>query len=339
MLGFSELDHIPEGLLELPAARLLDVLDGPTLIHLRGRQPRPLFVSVLLHGNEDTGWEAMRALLKKYQGRELPRSLVLFIGNVAAARDRLRHQDGLPDYNRIWKADGRDPEHDMVRRILERLRELEVFASIDIHNNTGFNPHYACVNRLEHSFLHLATLFSRTVVYFIRPDSVQSMAMARLCPAVTVECGKPGVGHGVEHALEFVESVLHLNHFPEHPIAPHDYDLFHTVATVKIPHGVEFGFDGGARDLALPEDLDRLNFRELPAGTTLGWTGADEPPVVARDEVGEAVTARYFDVVDGELRTRLPVMPSMLTLDARVIRQDCLCYLMERLPPLPAETP
>ena len=26
-----------------------------------------------------------------------------------------------------------------------------------------------------------------------------------------------------------------------------------------------------------------------------------------------------------------PVMPAMLTLDERVIRQDCLCYFMERL--------
>jgi succinylglutamate desuccinylase len=26
-------------------------------------------------------------------------------------------------------------------------------------------------------------------------------------------------------------------------------------------------------------------------------------------------------------------MPSMLTLNERVIRQDCLCYLMERLEP------
>jgi hypothetical protein len=26
------------------------------------------------------------------------------------------------------------------------------------------------------------------------------------------------------------------------------------------------------------------------------------------------------------------LMPAMLTRDERVIRQDCLCYLMERLP-------
>ena len=40
---------------------------------------------------------------------------------------------------------------------------------------------------------------------------------------------------------------------------------------------------------------------------------------------------RYsFHWPDGQLRTRCGLMPSMLTLDERVIRQDCLCYIMER---------
>ncbi|MDH5594883.1 MAG: peptidase M14, partial [Gammaproteobacteria bacterium] len=69
------LDHIPENLLELHATQLHEALSGPTLIHFEGRQTRPVFVSVLLHGNEDTGWEAIKALLNKYKGNPLPRSL------------------------------------------------------------------------------------------------------------------------------------------------------------------------------------------------------------------------------------------------------------------------
>ena len=49
-----------------------------------------------------------------------------------------------------------------------------------------------------------------------------------------------------------------------------------------------------------------------------------------RDEDGRDVADRYFEVEDEELRFRIPVMPSMLTLNEEVIRQDCLCYLMER---------
>jgi hypothetical protein len=68
------LDSLPEGLLACEATDLHRVLDGPTLIHLPGRRPEPLFVSVLLHGNEVTGWQAARELLQEYQQRELPRA-------------------------------------------------------------------------------------------------------------------------------------------------------------------------------------------------------------------------------------------------------------------------
>jgi hypothetical protein len=48
------------------------------------------------------------------------------------------------------------------------------------------------------------------------------------------------------------------------------------------------------------------------------------------DEQGRDLAARYLEEEDGELRLRVPVMPSMLTCDALIIRQDCLGYLMER---------
>ena len=63
-----------------------------------------------------------------------------------------------------------------MRAVVDIMRERGVFASIDLHNNTGSNPHYACVNRLDNRYLHLATLFARTVVYFLRPTGVQSVS-------------------------------------------------------------------------------------------------------------------------------------------------------------------
>lgn len=329
----TELNVIPDGLLDLPANRLHEMLDGPTLIHLPGRHSEPLFVSVLLHGNEDTGWEAMRVLLQQYQDKELPRALSLFIGNVTAARAGGRHLEGQPDYNRIWKGDG-SAEHDLAQQVLALMRERKVFASIDIHNNTGLNPHYACINVLAQPFLHLATLFSRTIVYFTQPDAVQSLAFSRLCPAVTVECGKAGEAHNTAHALAFVEGALHLAHFPEHPVPASDYDLYHTVAIVKVPQGTAFSFSDESADLLFPGDLDHMNFRELPARTQLARVTGDEARLEAWNEAGEDVAERYFERENGQLYTRLPVMPSMLTLNEEVIRQDCLCYLMERLPPV-----
>jgi len=323
---------MPEGLAALDARELHLKLPGPTLIHLPGRQAEPLFVSVLLHGNEDTGWEAVKRLLTKYQGGGLPRALSLFIGNVAAAARGQRRLDGQQDYNRIW-GEGDSPEHSMARRVLEEMQGRKVYAAIDIHNNTGRNPHYACINRLATPFLHMATLFGRTVVYFTKPDTVLSMAFAELCPATTVECGQAGQEAGIEHALEYVDACLHLAQHPEHPVSPGDIHLFHTMAIIKLPEEISFSFDAAKSvDISFTSDLDALNFRELPIGTVLGRLNTDKSGVLeAWNEQGVDVCNHYFEVVDGEIRLKRPVMPSMLTLDERVIRQDCLCYFMERL--------
>jgi succinylglutamate desuccinylase len=326
---------LPEGLLQAKPAELADVLDGPSLIHLPGRRDNPLFVSVLLHGNETTGFLALQSLLQQYQDRELPRALSIFIGNVEAARDGLRRLAGQPDYNRVWPGSEYDDsaEKRMVAEVFEIMKQRHPFASVDVHNNTGINPHYACINRIDHQFMHLASMFSRTIVYFIRPAGVQSMAFAELCPSLTVECGKVGQMAGEEHAREFLDACLHLSEIPDHPVAAHDADLFHTVAIVRVPKAYSFGFGDKSVDISLIDDLDHLNFRELPPGTTLAQLdGVEGMPLEASDEQGEEVADRYFRVEGDMLRTIRPVMPSMFTLDERVIRQDCLGYLMERYP-------
>jgi hypothetical protein len=219
----------------------------------------------------------------------------------------------------------------MMQQVVDIMERRGLFASVDIHNNTGCNPHYGCVNVLDNRYLHLATLFSRTVVFFIRPCGVQSIAMARLCPAVTLECGKVGEKHGVEHAREYLDACLRLSALPDHAVAVGDIDLFHTVAQVKVPEDVSFGFPPDEADILFTPELERLNFRELPRGTALGRVEArNGGRLDVRDEQGQDVAGRYFQVEDGELRLKQPVMPSMLTRNEAVIRQDCLCYLMER---------
>ncbi|MFQ5643968.1 MAG: M14 family metallopeptidase [Thiogranum sp.] len=328
-------DALPDRLLEVQPTQLAELLGGPSLIHLPGRRTETLFVSLLLHGNETTGFRALQSLLKRYQDRELPRALSIFIGNVEAAKDGLRRLAGQPDYNRVWPGSEHQdsPEKRMMEEVFNIMRQRPLFASVDVHNNTGINPHYACINRIDHRFMHLASMFSRTLVYFTRPAGVQSMAFAQLCPALTVECGKVGQSAGEEHAEEFLDACLHLSEIPRHPVAAHDVDLFHTVAIVRVPRAYSFGFGEQPVDICFIDDLDHLNFRELPAGTTLAHLdGVEGMPLEASDESGSEVAHRYFRVEGDMLRTTRTVMPSMFTLDERVIRQDCLGYLMERYP-------
>lgn len=332
----KQYDYIPDGLLTCEAENLHDLLGGPTLIHLQEPRQPAVFVSVLMHGNETSGWYAARELLKTIYHKKThnrPRSLSLFIANTEAAKHKVRHMPNGPDYNRVWPGSELDPspEHDLMCLVVEEMRSRQVFASIDVHNNTGLNPHYACVNRLDARTLKLATLFSRTIVYFIRPVGVQSIAMSELCPAVTLECGKAGQGLGIEHAFSYLNACVHLNELPDIPVAPHDIDLFHTTATVKIAENLSFGYANPELDLNLFTGLEKYNFQELEAGKLFGETqNSNQEVLLVTSEKGENVFDEYFQIKSGELRTRKPVMPSMLTSNLQVIRQDCLCYLMER---------
>jgi hypothetical protein len=325
-------ESLPRGLLDLEARRLAGVLPGPTLIHLPGRRSPPLFVALLLHGNEDVGWRALQELLGVYGGGELPRALSFFIGNVAAAAEGKRFLPGQPDYNRIWAGEGGSPEEKMTGRIVEEMRSRGVFASVDLHNNTGLNPHYACVRDLDDRSLQLATLFGRTVVLARKPDGIQMQALSRLCPSVTVECGRVAQERGVRHAASYVEACLRLSEIPEHPVPEHDIDLFHTVGIARMKSGVTFSFGETGADVSFRDDLDRLNFRELPPGTVLGRVKPGRRGVVeVSDESGREVADHYLALRDGKLTTTVPLTPSMLTLDAEAVRQDCLCYFMERV--------
>lgn len=331
------LTEIPPGFLETDSRQLYELLDGPTLIILPGKHAQPVMVSTLLHGNETTGFYALQELLRKHQGRELPRSLAIFIGNVEAARNGLRRLDNQVDYNRIWSHQGYNPEGieaDIMRQVVSEMRQRQVFLSIDIHNNTGLNPHYACVNRLEQNFYKLATLFSRTVIYFIQPDGVQSQAFAELCPAVTIECGKTDNRSGIDHAREYIEACLHLSELPVHDVTHNDIDLFHTMAIVKVPEDISFSFTQAA-DIVFDSQLEKYNFSELAPHTIFARvkSGLSRPLQVVNEQ-GEHVFEKYFQIEDGHITTKTNLMPSMLTTEEDIIRKDCLCYIMERMPPI-----
>ena len=331
MLQYTDL---PAGLLDISVEQLYQLIPQPALFHLSGRRTDTLFVSVLLHGNEPTGFLAMQRLLQKYHQQTLPRSLSIFFGNTQAARFNQRRLDDQPDFNRVWPGTqlADSYERQWAAEIVDIMRQRQLFASIDVHNNTGLNPHYACVNNLNYQTLQLGRLFGRLLVYFTHPKGTQSMAFSELCPAVTLECGRPNQQYGTDHAFEFLDSCLHLTDLPNYALAKHDVDIYHTVAQVTISEHVNFSFSHENAELYLDSDLEQMNFTDVSAGTVLGKIKGGSLPVIARNDNGDDISTQFFDNQAGQLVLTRPVMPSMLTLNERVIRQDCFCYLMERMP-------
>lgn len=333
MTTLNKIDRIPDELLSAEPTDLLRILTGPTLLHLTGRRPETLFVTALQHGNEDVGLRAVQKLLKKYNDRALPKSLCIFFSNVAAAQVNTRRLANQPDYNRVWPG-GDGPhcaERTMMQEVVAEVSKMPLFASVDLHNNAGLNPHYACINKLDNVFLQLAVLFGRTVVYFTQPRGVQSMALATLCPAVTLECGQSGNPNGAQHAFEYLDACMNLDHISDRPVAAQDIDLFHTTAIVKVPPQATLGIGNEDGDIVLANNLEFFNFRELSPGTVFGFRKSKQPfSLIALDDAGFDRANDYFAIEQDEIRLKRAVMPSMLTVNITAIRQDCLCYFMER---------
>jgi hypothetical protein len=331
-------DSIPDGFLDARASDLAALLGGPSLIHLPGERPAPLFVALLLHGNETVGLEAVQRLLHDYRGRALPRALSLFVGNVEAAAVAMRRLPEQQDYNRIWPQENDAPavapcsETDMALAVFRALAGRRPFAIVDVHNNNGRNPHYACINRLQPAWLQLAYRFSRRVLYFTDPPGTLTAAFSRLAPSVTLECGPVGDASGVDHAATYLAELLHAAELPHTALAADGIDLYHSTVRLSVPDSVSVGVGDSRAQLHLPSNLEDFNWKPQAAGRALARVdGVDGLVVQARDPLGADVAADYLRRRGDLLELARAVTPSMFTTDLRIIRQDCLGYLLEPL--------
>jgi len=325
------LERLPDGLLEREAPALADALGGPALIRVPGERARPLLVAVLVHGNETTGWDAVRSLLASRGGAPLPRALLLFVGNVLAAREGVRRLDGQPDFNRIWRG-AAGAESEMASALLAEAERARPFACVDLHNTSGENPLYACVHRLDDASLALGRAFSDRMVLVTHPDTLLSRALSRIAPSVTLECGKPGNPAVTARLAQYLEQVLALESLDaRHPeTGARGFEVLRAVATVRVPDQHSFSFHDEQADLRFVTGLDAHNFTVLPGGTPIAFVRPGSGGrLLATDEAGRDVTERYFRHTGGAVVTAGPVIPSLLTPNERIIRQDCLCYVME----------
>jgi succinylglutamate desuccinylase len=322
----------PAGLWDRNAHDLVDILGGPALIHLPGEHPQPLFIATLLHGNEPTGWQAICRLMQTQGERPLPRAMALFIGNVHAAREGLRHLDDQADYNRIWR-DHDGVESGLATQVLAAAAQLRPVACIDVHNTSGVNPVYGCIHDLDDASGGLAQHFAETVVLVQQPDSLLSMALSSLAPSITLECGKPGNPATTQWISDRLQALLAESDISARMQRAHD-KVLRAVARVRVPDHVNFSFTDARAELCLSAELEQHNFRTIPGGTVIASIrSGSEGALEALDDSKTDVTERYFRQQQGKLVTAREIMLSMFTTNERIVRQDCLCYLMEPVRP------
>ena len=320
----------PAGIFGLPASELADHLPGPSLIHLHGSGGPAIFISLLLHGNETSGWNALCDLMNT---TGVDREVLVFIGNIEAAAAGVRSLPGQPDYNRIWR-DADVQEARMAEDVLAYIARQRPLVAVDLHNNTGRNPHYSVITDHAPSTLGLAALFAETAVYVEEPDTVLSRALGAYCPSIAVELGPINDPASDQRALSFLSRLLDLEALPSAPVQP--LAIYQALARVHIKRGIAFDFADhhhDATDLTLTAGIEGVNFHDLAAGTPFGYVRRPlEEVVTVLNPDHEDVTRTYLTVVDSRLELAREVIPAMYTTDPDVVMQDCLCYFMERMP-------
>ncbi len=327
---------LPSGVEDLPASQLHQVFDGPTLIEIPGEREPGVFVSVLLHGNEVGGWDAVRRLLKSLMGRPPKRSMNLFVGNVQAAKADLRHLDDQPDFNRVWNGHVDHPLAETARLVTDHMRVKGCFASIDIHNNSGVNPCHVCISELDWYTLRVGSLFSPVTVLVDYPTSIQTAAFSDFCPAVTLEAGRIGDQEGVSRVLGMLEAILAIDSLDDIEVGDGSgARLYTTLARIELPVECRFEFVSNPKapvlsDINLSSVIESRNFELLPKGTFFAKLPRDgHPPLFMTSLQGEVDLDEYFEVQGDSVRLARDLIFSMYTTREESVRQDCLCYLME----------
>ena len=321
--------ELPTGFFQAEIEHIRDVFPTPTLVKLEGKKSMPLFVTILLHGNEYSGLKSMQALLTRYLD-QLPRSLYFFVGNVAAAEANKRFLVGQTDYNRCWPGTelAANDATRLMQQVFDEVSADGLFAAIDVHNNTGANPHYAGMTDVTQHNQHLAAMFNHIALFYRYPKGVSTMAFDGVCPAITIECGRPGDEVGIRHATELLDGLLHMDHFPERPVAAHDLQLVRTLVTLNVPQEVTFDFNlSSPADLTFDSGFERKNFTEITTTEVFAHTRVDCPLTITNQQ-GQDVTDEIMRIEDGKIYLNKTLMPAMITLDKNIVRQDCLCYLM-----------
>lgn len=337
-MRYKFLTDIPKEFLNINVTQVHELFGGPTLIHLKGERDDALYLSTLLHGNETSSFTVLQKLLKDYESKTLPRDLIIFIGNTIAAAEGMRHLPGQADYNRIWDdAEGMEKfkeERLLALDVIDYAKKQNIFASIDIHNNTGKNPNYGCINVVSEPFIDLASHFGSHTVYFTEPHNVQSMAFAYFCTAITIEAGKPGEESGITAAYDFVSKIFKMEKLTPNPDRTNP-EIYHTFARMKVNPDAVIDFNDSPcveSDLSFVSNLDENNFEVVPKGAHMGYA-KDLSFIRVEDNNGFDLTEDFLQLENGEIKINRIFIPSMFTKDIYVMKEDCLGYVMELMMP------
>lgn len=323
------------------ATEFLNLLHGPTHIHLSGRNSQRSRAAVtLLHGNEPSGFFAIYQLLKEQLQPAV--DIHLFVASVDAARQKPgfayrmlpTHKDLNRCFNRQLKEDEAVTEQDkLALDLLRRLSALGPESVLDIHNTSGSGPAFGVTTFMDSKHDALVSLFThRMIVTDLKLGSLMEISESMM-PTVTIECGgaQDQESHKVAQeglraymlstdVLGKVEGELALEFF-EHPIR------LELSSEVEIAYGNQQLIPAGVT--LLPE-VEQFNFGDVDEDTHLGFATLPlSKRLCAIDSNGKDRINDFFQLKGNMLYPKEKLKFFMVTTNPEIAKKDCLLYFVE----------
>lgn len=308
------------------------------ILEIKGQLDPPLFISILQHGNEHTGYTALKDFLKKNLNRQglLPRGIHLFLGNLEAAAAGLRRLPQGLDYNRLWgEQDGRGDTYHLIQAVKDYILTKPHLAAIDIHNNTGRNPPYGCISHSRMENQLLASRFASRCLYFEEPSTAQTPSLQGELPAITLECGQSNEPYGLAAVARLLASLMKPEPFFHNGPFVSACVYYKNVARILLAEGARVGFSDinhppQHHDVIFPDHFEEFNFQYLPRHFPLARLGAKGAGCLT-GEVYEPGLGELLYEQDGMVRLNSPLIPIMLTTDPVILSQDCVGYFLKTI--------
>ncbi len=322
--------------LTLPATpeQWLHELQQPTAIEIIGKQSDQWrVISVLIHGNEPSGFYATYNFLK--QGLIPETNLSIIISSVRAARHEPlfthRYMPGEYDLNRRFGIiDCHDRVTELAIQITEYIRTLSPQFIVDLHNTSGQSPAF-CVSISSHPSIHkIASLFTKEIV--VTQLVIGSLMEQNFnCPITTIECGGSQNDKSHNVALKGLTGLALVHDIND--IDANNMDVYNHPVRVRVHAGISLDYGDQADtdvDITLINKIENLNQDVTTAGSHIGWLDRSLTDcLLAINDHGEDIITHLFHIEDGKLLAQRDIKIFMATRRADIAMDDCLFYVVE----------
>ncbi len=312
----------------------LEALGGPSWLVVKGTgMGRPRAITTLLHGNEPSGFRALRHWLAS--DPQPPVDIHVCVASVEAARTSplftWRERKGGRDINRAFRAPYEGPEGLLAKEILDRLLKIDPEALVDLHNTSGSGPSFGLAAVVDDQHKRLSSFFTERMVRLGSSLGTLMEATVDSFPSLIVECGGVPDSESDATALRGIAAFAESESLWGGP-ASEMAEFYEKPTRIKIKEGFQLVYaDSKAKDadLTLRNDIDRLNHGVTASGELLGWVGEKGLDVlIPQGPAGGPPIRALLREREGRLETACELKILLATTRADIGVSDCLFYLI-----------